>query len=161
MSTIEKDSVVELHYTVKDHDGETLESSRENGALHYLHGHNNLIPGLENALAGRKAGDTFMVDIVADEAYGQRNETMVHTVDIESFAHIEDLSVGMRLQGQTDQGVVAFMVTDITDGKVTVDANHPLAGMDLKFDVDVVSVREASAEEIEHGHVHGPGGHHH
>ena len=125
---IEKDRVVRFHYTVAEQGSEALESSKDREPLAILAGHGNIIPGLEKAMEGREAGDTFSADVPAAEAYGERRDNLTQRV-------------GMSV--------------------VDVDHNHPMAGKDLRFDIEVVEVREATAEELEHGHVHGEGGHHH
>ncbi len=158
---IEKDKVVEINYTLKDKDGNVMDAS--NGQpLAYLHGHGNLIPGLEKELEGKEVGDKFTVTIPAAEAYGERNDALVQTgVPKEMFQGVDNLEVGMRFEAQTEQGMHSVEITDINDEGVTVDGNHPLAGQDLTFDIEVMGVRDATEEELEHGHAHGAGGHQH
>ncbi len=158
---IEKDKVVEINYTLKDKDGNVMDAS--NGQpLAYLHGHGNLIPGLEKELEGKEVGDKFTVTIPAAEAYGERNDALVQTgVPKEMFQGVDNLEVGMRFEAQTEQGMHSVEITEVTDEGVTVDGNHPLAGQDLTFDIEVMSVRDATEEELEHGHAHGAGGHQH
>ena len=158
---IEKDKVVEINYTLKDKDGNVMDAS--NGQpLAYLHGHGNLIPGLEKELEGKEVGDKFTVTIPAAEAYGERNDALVQTgVPKEMFQGVDNLEVGMRFEAQTEQGMHSVEITDINDEGVTVDGNHPLAGQDLTFDIEVMGVRDATEEELEHGHAHGAGGHEH
>lgn len=158
---IEKDKVVEINYTLKDKDGNVMDAS--NGQpLAYLHGHGNLIPGLEKELEGKEIGDKFTVTIPAAEAYGERNDALVQTgVPKEMFQGVENLEVGMRFEAQTEQGMHSVEITEVTDEGVTVDGNHPLAGQDLTFDIEVMGMRDATEEELEHGHVHGAGGHEH
>ncbi len=158
---IEKNSVVEIHYTLTDDQGETIDSSAGQQPLPYIHGIGALIPGLEKELEGKEAGDKLKVVIGAVEGYGEYNQEQVFEVSKSGFQGDEDLEVGMQVQLDTDSGPAIAMVTEIEGDSVTLDLNHPLAGMELNFDVEVVSVRAASPEELSHGHVHGPGGHQH
>ncbi|HEB27681.1 MAG TPA: peptidylprolyl isomerase [Porticoccus sp.] len=157
---ISENAVVLFHYTLTDERGTELDSSTGKDPLAYIHGHKNIIPGLEKELDGKTAGDVMIVTIKAAEAYGERQEKMVQEVPRASF-QVEEMTVGMRFEAKTPNGPVSVIVADVTDDMVTVDGNHPLAGKDLTFDVKVDTVREASEEELEHGHVHGPGGHQH
>lgn len=157
---IEKDRVVRFHYTVSE-GGEQVESSKDGGqALAILVGHGNIIPGLEKALDGREAGDTFQVDVPAAEAYGERREGLTQRVPKKHFEG-QKLQPGMQVVLNTNFGPRAVTIEKVGMSVVDVDLNHPMAGKDLSFDIEVVEVREASAEELEHGHVHGDGGHHH
>jgi FKBP-type peptidyl-prolyl cis-trans isomerase SlyD len=156
-----QDKVVTIHYTLTDKDGEVLDSSVGEEPLSYLHGRGNIIIGLEKALDGKKAGEKLQVTVAPEEAYGEKNESLVMQVPRAAFKDIEDLQPGMRFQIQGNEGVQVVTVTDIAETEVTVDGNHPLAGEELTFDVEVTDVREATEEELSHGHVHGPGGHHH
>ena len=158
---IAKDAVVAISYTLKNTEGEVLDKSEEGAPLHYLQGAKNIIVGLEQELEGKSAGDEISVDIASDLAYGPRVDALEQQVPATAFGEIEDIQLGMRFQAETEQGPVMVVVTNIEGDTVTVDGNHPLAGQNLHFDVRVDSVREASAEELEHGHVHGPGGHQH
>jgi FKBP-type peptidyl-prolyl cis-trans isomerase SlyD len=158
---IAKHTVVEVDYTLRDSEGEVLDQSGPGEPLAYLHGSKNIIPGLEKELEGRKAGDSLRVEVKARDAYGDRNDDLVSEVPRSDLSSIPDLEVGMRLQAQSSEGVRVVTVTDVSDETVVLDANHPLAGIDLHFEVKVLSVRKASDVEIAHGHVHGPGGHHH
>ncbi|MCM2680334.1 FKBP-type peptidyl-prolyl cis-trans isomerase [Echinimonas agarilytica] len=153
---VAKDNVVILHYSV--HSQETLlDSSLDGEPLNIIQGHGQLIPGLEAALDGKAKGDTFTVEIEADQAYGQRHETLMQAVSKEMFEGM-DVQAGMQFRATTEAGDQSVIVLDVTDDEVIVDGNHPLAGMDLTFDVEVVDVREATAEELAHGHVHSAGG---
>lgn len=158
---IENNKVAEINYTLKDKDSKVIDAS--NGQpLAYLHGNGNLIPGLEKELLGKETGDKFTVTIPAAEAYGERNEALVQTdVPKEMFQGVENLEVGMRFEAQTEQGMHSVEITEVNDESVTVDGNHPLAGQDLTFDIEVMAVRNATEEELEHGHAHGIGGHQH
>ncbi|MCK9505722.1 MAG: peptidylprolyl isomerase [Porticoccaceae bacterium] len=158
--TIQNNSVVAFHYTVSDEDGVQLDSSSGQSPLTYLHGANNIIPGLEAALTGKSAGDSLKVDIAPDEAYGEYHEGLVQSVPLEAFGDAE-VEVGMRFEAQTNDGPISVVITDIDGGNATVDGNHPLAGKKLTFDVTIEDIRPATEEEISHGHVHGVGGHHH
>lgn len=158
---IAKDSVVAIDYTLTNSEGEVIDSSEGGEPMHYLHGAQNIIAGLEAELEGKTAGDELSVDVKSEQAYGKRIEELVQEVPKDAFGELGDIEVGMRFQAETEQGPVPVMVTGLTDTTVTVDGNHPLAGQDLHFEVTIKEVREASAEELEHGHVHGPGGHQH
>ncbi len=160
--TITDNKVVSIHYNVVDADSdETIDSSDGGDPMVYLHGARNIIPGLEQALEGKVAGDAFDVTVAAAEAYGEHSADRVQTVPREAFAEIGEVQVGMKVTAQTEMGPIELLVTEVGDDEVTVDANHPLAGKDLKFSVRVEDVRDASEEEIAHGHAHGPGGHSH
>jgi FKBP-type peptidyl-prolyl cis-trans isomerase SlyD len=153
--------VVTIDYTLKNDEGTILDSSTE-GNFAYLHGANNIIPGLENALTGKSAGDEVDVSVTPAEGYGERNDTMVQAVPRDMFDSEQEIQVGMQFHAQSPEGeMIVVTVTDVEGDDITVDGNHPLAGVNLNFGVKVVDVREASQEEIEHGHVHGPGGHQH
>ncbi len=153
--------VVTIDYTLKDDEGTILDSSTE-GKFAYLHGANNIIPGLENALTGKSAGDEVDVSVSPAEGYGERNDTMIQAVPRDMFDSEQEIQVGMQFHAQSPEGeMIVVTVTDVEGDDITVDGNHPLAGVNLNFGVKVVDVREASQEEIDHGHVHGPGGHQH
>lgn len=160
--SIQQNSVVSIHYTLKNDAGTVLDSSAGGEPLSYLHGHGNLIPGLERELTGRAAGDRLSVKIAPRDGYGERNDQLIQTVRRSDMSGVPDVREGMRLQAQTESGQVhSVVVTHVTDDTVTIDGNHPLAGETLHFDVEITQVRDASEEELSHGHVHGPGGHHH
>jgi len=161
--TIQKDKVVTMHYHLTNSDdGQVLDSSQGNEPLTYLHGTGSIIPGLERQLNGLDVGATKTVQVAAAEAYGEYDEEMVQTLPREEFAGIDTLEVGMQLHAQ-DQDGNAFNVhiTQINGNEVVIDGNHPLAGMPLTFEIEVVAIRDATAEELQHGHAHGEGGHHH
>jgi FKBP-type peptidyl-prolyl cis-trans isomerase SlyD len=152
---IANNCVVSIHYTLTDEAGETLDTSSGGDPLNYLHGHNGLIPGLEKELAGRVVGDAFQAVIQPEDAYGMVDREMVQEVPLEALAGIENLAVGMQLQSQGQDGSVQVVVVDALGAETaTLNANHVLAGQVLTFDVTIESVREASAEELEHGHAH-------
>ncbi len=154
---ISRHKVVGIHYTLRDDNGNVLDSSEGRDPLYYLHGEGNLIPGMEEGLEGQSAGASLKLDVTPEKGYGQIDPEMVQQVPRSAFGGQE---VNPGMQFHTNQGQVVT-VTDVTPDSVTVDANHPLAGQNLHFDVEVIEVREATTEEIAHGHVHGPGGHEH
>jgi len=158
---IEKNKVISFHYTLKNADGMELESSVGQQPMVYLHGAGNIIVGLENAMQGHKAGDTFEVTVAPEEAYGIRKENNIQRVPLKRLKGLGKIHVGQRLTLQTNQGQVQVTVLKLGRFNVDVDGNHPLAGEHLSFAVEVTDVREPSTEELEHGHVHGPGGHDH
>lgn len=153
--------VAYFHYTLTNDAGDQLDSSRGGEPMAYLHGKGNIIPGLEKALEGKAAGDTLNVTVAPGDAYGERVEALVQAVPRAAFGGVADLQPGMRFQAETQQGPVPVVVTEVGIEEVTVDGNHPLAGVTLHFDVEITDVREASVEEVLHGHVHGAGGHQH
>ena len=153
--------VVSIHYTLRDKAGNVLDSSEGNAPLAFIQGRGNIIPGLENAMVGKSVGDKFDAVIPAAEAYGERMEDLVQVLPRSMFTGIDEIMVGMQFQATGGNGPVVITVTDVEDDRITVDGNHELAGVELHFAVEVVEVRDASAEEIAHGHVHGAGGHHH
>lgn len=157
---ISDNTVVRIHYTLKNRSGEVLDSSAGREPLTYLHGSGNIIPGLEAALAGHKAGDNVQASIEPEDAYGKRYEELVQAVPRNAFP-VQDIEPGMRFSADSEQGNQIVTVVRVDDDMVTIDGNHPLAGETLYFDVDVVDLREATEEETAHGHVHGPDGHHH
>ena len=153
--------VVTLHYTLTDNEGRLIDKS-DDGSFAYLHGASNIIPGLENALTGKSTGEEFSVSISPEEGYGARDETMMQQVPRSMFEENSQIAVGSQFHAQGPNGEMLIVtVMEVHDEHVVVDGNHPLAGVDLNFTVTIVDVRDASDEEIEHGHVHGPGGHHH
>jgi FKBP-type peptidyl-prolyl cis-trans isomerase SlyD len=158
---ITKDKVVAIHYTLKNNAGNVIDSSEGKDPLYYLHGNGNLIPGMEEGLEGKIKGDNFELKISPEKGYGVRNLEAIQQVPLAAF-NGADVKVGMQFQASGDQGYpIIVTVTAVDADNVTVDANHPLAGEELHFKVEVMEVREASSEEIAHGHVHGPGGHQH
>lgn len=158
---VARDAVVAIHYTLKNDAGDVLDSSAGGDPLAYIHGGGNIIPGLEEALEGRQAGDKLDVSIPAEKAYGAHDPSLIQQVPRRAFQTGTEVKAGMRFTAQTEQGPRQVVVTRITGDMVTVDGNHPLAGQALHFAVEITEVRAASAEELSHGHVHGPGGHHH
>jgi len=158
---IAKDTVATIDYTLTDPSGAVIDTSKGRGPLSYLHGASNIIPGLESALEGKGSGDSLTVDVPAERGYGPRDPNLVQPVPRSNFQGVADIKPGMQFEARTPDGARIVTVTQVDDANVTVDANHPLAGMDLKFDVTVVDVRQATPEELTHGHAHGAGGHHH
>jgi FKBP-type peptidyl-prolyl cis-trans isomerase SlyD len=158
---IAQDKVVLIHYTLKNDAGETLDSSSGGEPLAYIHGQGNLVAGLEKALEGKQSGDKLSVKVEPTEGYGVRDDALIQQVPKRQFGGA-NVQPGMQFHAQTSQGHARVVtVVRIQGDMVTVDGNHPLAGENLNFDVEVTEVREATQEELEHGHVHGPGGHHH
>ena len=158
---ITANKVVTIDYTLTDDRGQVIDSSSGREPLAYLHGCSNIIPGLENALEGKKKGDSLKVSIAPAEGYGEREEDMIQSVPRNMFENPEQIEVGMQFQSVSEEGMRLVTVVEVAKETVTIDANHPLAGETLNFDVTVTDVRDASEEELEHGHVHGPDGHHH
>jgi len=158
---IADNTVALLAYTLTNPDGEVLDKSTQDEPFAYLHGTGGIIPGLERELDGKTGGDSFTVTIEPADAYGDRDESLVSTVSKDLFDDSVELEPGMTFIGESDQGSHSVVVTEVADDTVTIDANPPLAGIQLSFEVEVLEVREASAEELEHGHVHGAGGHQH
>jgi len=159
---ITKNKVVGIDYTLKDNDGEVLDSSEEGHPLYYLHGAGNLIPGLENSLEGKSAGEHLQVTVQPAEGYGERDETLRQQVPRDRFRGVDELQIGMRFRVAGHDGEqLVVSVVEIADDNVTIDGNHSLAGVTLNFDVTVREVRDATKDELAHSHAHGPGGHHH
>jgi FKBP-type peptidyl-prolyl cis-trans isomerase SlyD len=159
-SVIEKDKVVSINYVLKDNKGTIMDSS-QGQPLSYLQGHNNIIPGLEQALLGLKVGEQKQVQIAPQDGYGELNPELRFTIPLDQFGE-QAPQPGMMVQLNTDRGE-NFMATvlKVENGEVFMDGNHPLAGQELFFDIQVTEIRNASQEELTHGHPHGPGGHHH
>lgn len=165
MRVIGDDKVVQFHYSLTDKEGNALESSREGEPMAYLHGHNNMIPALEAALTGKAVGESFSVTLTAAESYGERKEDAVQRVPVK---HLQGLPAGekswkpgMVAVVQTEQGLRQVTVIKASRFMVNIDTNHPLAGKTLTYELEIIDIRDASNEEIAHGHAHGPGGHQH
>ena len=158
---VTKNSAVTFEYTLKSDSGEVIDTSEGAEPLAYLHGHGNIVPGLENALEGKQAGDSLTVKVAPAEGYGEYDTKQIQVVSKAMFKKVDDVQVGMQFYAGTEENMHMVTVTKIEGDNVTIDANHPLAGQNLNFDVKVREVRAATAEEIAHGHIHGPGGHHH
>ena len=151
---------VSIHYTLTNDDGEVLDSSIGDEALVYLHGGGNIISGLEKALHGKVAGDKFNVRIAAEDAYGELMEEMIQVISRDMFEGIDNVEVGMQFHADVSSGSGVVTVVNIEEDDITIDGNHPLAGLALTFDVEVIDVRAATEEEAAHGHIHGAGCHH-
>ncbi|WP_018935118.1 peptidylprolyl isomerase [Thioalkalivibrio sp. ALJ24] len=158
---VAQNSVVSIHYKLTNDAGETIDSSEGREPLAYMHGNGQIVPGLERQLEGKAAGDKVQATVPPEEGYGEKIDAMVQEVPMEAFQGVDSIEPGMQFQAQTENGPLTVTVTKVEGDTATVDGNHPLAGQTLNFDVEVVDVREASAEELEHGHAHGPGGHEH
>jgi FKBP-type peptidyl-prolyl cis-trans isomerase SlyD len=158
---ITKNAVVSLAYQVKTEDDVVVDQSTVDAPLDYLHGHNNLITGLEKQLEGKEVGDKFSATVTPEEAYGEHNDALVQRVPADVFQGVDTIEVGMRFLADTDQGPIPVEVTEVDGDEVVVDGNHMLAGQTLTFDVEVVAMREATSEEVEHGHIHQEGDHDH
>jgi len=157
---IQPKSVVSIEYTLKNDAGEVLDKSEGQGPLVYMHGVGNLVPGLEKALEGKAAGDSLEVSLKPEDGYGHRDEKLVRKIPARKIQDKKP-QPGKRYRAQWDDGLRIVLVNSLSGDYASVDANHPLAGQTLNFSVKVVEVREATAEELSHGHVHGKGGHHH
>ena len=156
-----KDKVGTINYTLKDKDGKVIDETKD-GSFAYLHGARNIIPGLENELEGKESGYKNSVVIEPKDAYGERNLEQIQRVPLSMFPDDVEIQEGMQFEAQSENGApIIVTVTAVDAGEVVVDGNHPLAGIQLYFDIEVIDVRDASEEELEHGHVHGPGGHEH
>ena len=149
METITKNSYVVFNYTLTDDQGRVLSSSEPHGPLDYIHGTGTLIPGLEKNMEGKKVGEAFNVAIAPEEGYGKRREELVHVLPKEQFGFEGKIEVGMQFQADTPSGVINLTVVNVTDKDVTVDANHPFAGMNLNFKVSIVECRPATKEELD------------
>lgn len=154
-------SVIGFHYTLTDKEGNTIDSSRESSPLLFLEGVGQIIPGLENEIIALNVGDKKKVEVKASEAYGEVVEELRITVKKDQFPEDATLNVGDQFQVTNEEGAPVFSIIKIEENDVHVDGNHPMAGKDLFFEVEVMEKREATKEEIAHGHAHGAGGHHH
>ena len=158
---ISENCVASFHYTLTDGSGKVLDSSEGQEPLSYLHGAGNIIPGLEKELLGKKVGDKLNVSVKAAEAYGERDDSMVQKLPSSMFSGVDNIEAGMEFHAETEHGLQVVTVTAVENDEVTIDGNHPLAGVDLTFDVEITEIRAATEEEVNHGHAHGAGGHHH
>jgi FKBP-type peptidyl-prolyl cis-trans isomerase SlyD len=150
-----------FHYTLTDDKGEVIDSSAGGEPLAYLHGGGNIVPGLEQALEGKVAGDKLKVKVSPEQGYGLRDEALVQQVPRRAFQGVADVQPGMQFHANGPQGPVTVTVMRVAGDMITIDGNHALAGENLNFDVEITEVREATEDELAHGHVHGAGGHHH
>lgn len=146
--------VISIHYTLTNGDGQVLDSSQGGNPLSYLHGHSNIIPGLEAQLEGKSAGEEFEVTVEPADGYGERDDNLVQQVQREAFQGVDQVEPGMQFQTQGPGGEMVVTVIEANDEQVTIDANHPLAGVSLNFKGSIEAVRDASEEEVQHGHAH-------
>ncbi len=153
---ITENAVPSIHYTLKNDDGEVLDSSSGQEPMEYLHGAKNIVMGLEKALEGKAVGDSLSVTIPPEEGYGEYDAELVQELPKDMFAGVETIEVGMEFHAQTQHGMQVIEVKKVEGDTVTVDGNHPMAGQNLHFDIEVTGIREATADELEHGHIHGP-----
>ncbi|EED33396.1 fkbp-type peptidyl-prolyl cis-trans isomerase ilpa [gamma proteobacterium NOR5-3] len=158
---IERDTVVTFHYSLLSAENEQLETSRDGEPSVYLHGANNIMPGLEKSMAGKTTGDIFTVSLEAADAYGERDPKRQQRIPVKHLIYKGRLRPGMVVQVSTEQGQRPATVIKVGKFSADLDTNHPLAGQNLSFDIEIMGVREASSEEVAHRHVHGPGGHQH
>jgi len=158
---IANDKVVSIDYTLTNDQGEVLDSSSDKDPLAYIHGGGGLIVGLEKELEGKAKGEKLIAIIAPEEAYGVFSEEMIQEVPMENFHDPKEVKEGVQFQIEVEGNMHIATITAVGEKTATVDMNHPLAGETLHFDVEVMDVRDATAEEMEHGHVHGAGGHHH
>ncbi|EHQ52862.1 MULTISPECIES: FKBP-type peptidyl-prolyl cis-trans isomerase [Ectothiorhodospira] len=155
---IGSNKVVSIAYTLTDEEGRVIDQSSEQAPFAYLHGASNIIPGLEKALEGKQAGDELEVKVAPEQAYGERDDSLVHTLNRSQFQGVDELEVGMQFHAGGDNGGMQVVTITAIDGDdVVIDANHPLAGVTLNFQVKIHEVRDATPEELDHGHAHGPG----
>ncbi len=158
---ISENTVVQFFYTLKDSDGAVIESTEKDAPMAYLHGHNNMFAKVEEAMAGKDTGDTFAVTLEPADAYGERKEEAIQRVPVKHLQGSKKWRPGMVATVQTDQGVRQVSIVKVGKFMADVDTNHPLAGKTVTFEIEVGELREATSEEIAHGHAHGVGGHHH
>ncbi|MCV6623433.1 MAG: peptidylprolyl isomerase [Cellvibrionaceae bacterium] len=143
-----------IHYTLKNDDGATIDSSEGEAPLEYLHGFQNIVPGLEAELNGKKVGDSFKVSVEPEQGYGELDPNLVQELPKEMFQGVDQVEVGMAFHAETQNGMQTVEVIEVDEDTVTIDGNHPLAGQTLNFEIEVVGIREATPEELQHGHVH-------
>jgi len=159
---VEQNKVVMMHYKLADKDGNVIDQSEGRPPLAYIHGIGALVPGLETELEGKVKGDKFSTVVSPEDAYGTRDEELVRVVPKSGFQGDEEMQLGMQVQIDTgEKGLAIATLVKIDGDDITLDLNHPLSDMELHFDIDIVDIREATDEEIAHGHVHGEGGHQH
>jgi FKBP-type peptidyl-prolyl cis-trans isomerase SlyD len=160
-TSIKKGDVVAFNYVLTTDGGQIIDKSEKGKPLHYLHGYGNIVAGLEREMEGLKVGDKKKVQVAAAEGYGELNPNLLLKVEKKNFPPGVELQQGMQFETPFENTTVIFTIDKIEGEEVMINGNHPLAGVDLHFDIEVVSVRQATSEELTHGHVHGPGGHHH
>lgn len=157
---ISKNTVPSLAYTLKNTEGQLLDQADKDNAFVYLHGHSGIIVGLEKALEGKTTGDSLTLEIPPEEAYGERLESSIQKVPRDMFGNVDaaELYEGAQFQAETNQGMQIVTIQKIGDESITIDGNHPMAGLTLHFDIEVLDIRTATEEEISHGHIHAQGG---
>lgn len=159
---IGQNKVVTMNYTLKDNQGNVIQTTEKKEPFQFLSGNKQILPKLEQEIDNMIIGSKKNVKIPANEAYGEYSEQAVQQVDKKNFPNDVELKAGMEFVANSPEGQqMPFVVKEVKDKEVTIDFNHPLAGKDLEFDVELVDVRDASLEELQHGHAHGPGGHNH
>jgi len=158
---VQANSVVSIHYTLTSDAGAVIDTSSGHAPLAYIQGLGHIVPGLEQAMEGRRVGDKFEVKVAAQDGYGLRDDTLLDRVPKEAFQGVPEIEPGMEFYADGPNGPIMITVKEVLDDVVVVDGNHPLAGQALNFAIEVVEIRVATAEEVEHGHIHGEGGHHH
>jgi FKBP-type peptidyl-prolyl cis-trans isomerase SlyD len=158
---VANNTAVAFHYTLTNDAGDELDSTAGSEPLIYLHGRGNIISGLEEALNNKEVGDTFNVRIEPADAYGEFNDDMIQVVSRDMFDGIDRVEVGMQFHAAVNSGSGVITVIEVNGDDITVDGNHPLAGQALNFAIEIIEIRQATPEEVSHGHIHGPGGHHH
>jgi FKBP-type peptidyl-prolyl cis-trans isomerase SlyD len=160
MMNISKNTVPSLTYTLKNDSGDVLDQANKENPFFYLHGHSGVIAGLEKALEGKTTGDTLNLEIPPEDAYGQRRESSIQEMPLDMFGNIDKSEVyeGAQFQAETNQGMQIVTIKQVNEKTVTIDGNHPMAGLTLHFDIEIQEIRAATEEEITHGHIHAHGG---
>lgn len=153
---IADNSVVTINYTLKDSEGNILDTTEGKGPLSYIHGVGYLIPGVEKKLDGKKTGENISFIVEPEEGYGVRDDTLIQNIPIDQFEDPNELDVGMEFEAQTEYGLIIVTIIGLEDDQVIVDGNHPLSGKTLNFDIEIISVREASVEELDEGEIKEP-----
>ena len=153
---IKNQLVASIHYTLKDDEGTVIDSSEGQAPLDYIHGAQNIVPGLEKELTGKQVGDKFHVVVAPEEGYGEYDASLVQAVPRSMFSGVDDIEVGMEFHAQTQQGMQVVEVVEVEEDTITINGNHPLAGKTLNFDIEVTAIREATADELAQGHLHKP-----
>lgn len=143
-----------IHYTLTDDEGQIIDSSAGEAPLEYLHGFQNLVPGLEAELNGKKVGDTFSTTVTPEQGYGEVDQALIQELPLSAFNGVDKVEVGMEFHAETQNGMQTVEIIAVEDETVTINGNHPLAGVNLNFEIEVVGIREATEEELEHGHIH-------
>ena len=152
--SIEKGTVVAMHYDLKDVNGKLIESTKNSMPLEFITGHNNILPKLDEKVMGSNIGDKFSLTLTAKDAYGEHNETNIKDIEKSGFPDGVELKIGMSFMADMGNGQMPFIIKEVNDDKVKIDFNHPMAGQELTFDVEVAGTREATEVELQHGHVH-------